>query len=88
MDLLPYWNDDITAVSAGLCLPVAVDSAAVAGNASRSSRIETDAVSWFSINRMPAPNGAGPRLFPPSSPFEDIVDMVAAAAEGMGTWAE
>ena len=62
-------------------LPIETASPDSASNSSSGSWSATEALSWFSINRMQAPNQNSPKIFSPSS-ILSLADSTDSAATG------
>ena len=80
-DLSPYWNDYTKEISSRLWLPIETASPDSASNSSSGSWSATEVLSWFSINRMQAPNQNSPKIFSPSS-ILCLADSTDSAATG------
>ena len=78
-DLSPYWNDYTREINSRLWLPIETASPSSASNSSSGSSSATEAMSWFSINRTPAPNQNSPKIFSPSS-IPSLADSTDSAA--------
>ena len=66
-DCSPYWSDCIGEISSSLWLPIGTGWPGSALNSLSGWSSRTGAQSWFSTNRMPAPNPSSPRIYSPSS---------------------
>ena len=66
-DRRPYWNEDIASFSAAVWLPTGTADRGAAINRPHGWSSKTAAHSWFSTNRIAAPNPDLPGLYSPAS---------------------
>ena len=66
-DRRPYWNEDIASFSAAVWLPTGTADRGAAINRPHGWSSKTAAHSWFSTNRIAAPNPDLPRLYSPAA---------------------
>ena len=66
-DRRPYWNEDIASFSAAVWLPTGTAAHNAAINRAHGWASKTAAHSWFSTNRIAAPNPDLPRLYSPAA---------------------
>ena len=66
-DRRPYWNEDIASFSAAVWLPTGTADRGAAINRPHGWSSKTAVHSWFSTNRIAAPNPDLPRLYSPAA---------------------
>ena len=66
-DRRPYWNEDIASFSAAVWLPTGTADCGAAINRPHGWSSKTAVHSWFSTNRIAAPNPDLPRLYSPAA---------------------
>ena len=78
-DRRPYWNEDIASFSAAVWLPTGTADRGAAINRPHGWSSKTAAHSWFSTNRIAAPNPDLPGLYSPAA-VQDIATRATAGA--------
>ena len=85
-DRRPYWNEDIASFSAAVWLPTGTADRGAAINRPHGWSSKTAVHSWFSTNRIAAPNPDLPRLYSPaavqSKPFAQTRALQASSRAG------
>ena len=78
-DRRPYWNEDIASFSAAVWLPTGTTAHNAAINRAHGWASKTAAHSWFSTNRLTAPNPDLPNLYSPAA-VQDTATRATAGA--------
>ena len=77
----PYWNQTIAAFSDSVWLPTGTAAHSAAINRAHGWASKTAAHSWFSTNRMTAPNPDLPKLYSPAAVQATTVRTTAGASK-------
>ena len=77
----PYWNETIAAFSDSVWLPTGTTAHNAAINRAHGWASKTAAHSWFSTNRLTAPNPDLPKLYSPAAVQATTVRTTAGASK-------
>ena len=81
LDRRPYWNETIAAFSDSVWLPTGTAAHNAAINRAHGWASKTAAHSWFSTNRLTAPNPDLPNLYSPTAVQATTVRTTAGASK-------